>query len=275
MKRWVLLPKRIFLAIFFLISLSFVSNGQADTIAYKTGEKVAVRVDSVGPDEIFYKAPTGTELFAISKSQILYIKYEKSGISMVTTPIEVKKKDSINKSFISVYTGIDVPLRNPSSSNNINFSSCKNYGALAEYGTPHSHFGFTAEFNYNYNSFDFNNFFIPDFLLSSFALQSENAPYFKVYTLLGGGFWEITSGGISVTTRALAGYANFQSPTIEYSGYSYQEGALYYNSTQQSFMVMQKNSSMLSLDLGVSVNLRISEDYTVLLVSIIFLQTVG
>jgi hypothetical protein len=47
-----------------------------DTLVYKTGEKVAVRIDSVGNKDIFYKAPTGSDQYKAGISQIYYIKYK-------------------------------------------------------------------------------------------------------------------------------------------------------------------------------------------------------
>lgn len=241
--------------------------GQKDTLIYKTGGKVAVRVDSVGKKAIFYKAPTGAEQYSESKSQIDFIKYESHGIYIVNPPEAQKKKDSINKSLICIYAGYSLPLSmntpNYRSQYFINFSSGTNYGALVLYAIPHSNFGLAAKFNYDYNGLNSTEFF-PDGYLSngfsssgSFSLQNENSPYFKVYSVLTGGFWGITTSRVTFITKFLAGCSNFQSPDIQYSGEYNLQGDFSSSSTLEFYEFMPKNSWMFTLDLGATLNIRI------------------
>jgi hypothetical protein len=65
---------RLLLPFYFLLS-TFPCYAQ-DTLVYRTGEKVAVKVISVGGDVVMYSIPPGDQQKSVSKSALNYIRYQ-------------------------------------------------------------------------------------------------------------------------------------------------------------------------------------------------------
>ncbi|MGB0166779.1 MAG: hypothetical protein ACPF8V_08005 [Luteibaculum sp.] len=61
----------------FSILLSVIAHGQLDTIALKTGEKIAVKIQNIDEQRIGYINPLFGEdtKFSMSKSKVTYIKF--------------------------------------------------------------------------------------------------------------------------------------------------------------------------------------------------------
>ncbi len=73
-----------------------------------TGDKVAVKIDSIGAKKVFYKAPSGGEQLSVGKSQVYLIIYEDGGIYTVNPPIQTNtvSDDEFNSMPIIINAGV-------------------------------------------------------------------------------------------------------------------------------------------------------------------------
>lgn len=87
---------RKFLFIFSLFIFSFSLAKAQDTLVYKTGEKVAVKVISVDKLNVYYTISPNESSVFVAKSQLEYVKYSNGLVYSIQKKAIIYKDDSLN-----------------------------------------------------------------------------------------------------------------------------------------------------------------------------------
>lgn len=97
---------------FFILSSSFCFA--QDTLVYRTGEKVAVKIISVGGDVVMYTIPPGDQQKSVSKSALNYIRYQDgSRYSIQGAPVynnSANEYNAPNHGWLTINAGVGFSL---------------------------------------------------------------------------------------------------------------------------------------------------------------------